>query len=139
MRSIRWRPPLKLALRLASTLGFAAALLWAPGQRGMWAPPFVRWGFPAWLAGVTTIAEIIGLIALWIPKLASAATQVLVTILSGAFFTWVIDGWQLNNFSNEALVPFTLAMLLQGLSWLDWLDGPRTKPAWLNSLRERAR
>jgi hypothetical protein len=111
MRSIRWGPVLTVALRLATTLGFVAPILSKLAARERWAHQFVLWGYPAWGADATTGLEIAGLIALWIPALAMPAITVLIVILAGATYTWLIHGPAI-----IAVVPGSLLVFLVGLA-----------------------
>jgi uncharacterized membrane protein YphA (DoxX/SURF4 family) len=114
MTSVRWRSLLTLTLRLLITLGFAVALVSKVGQRAQWAHQFVRWGYPAWGADATSVVEIVGVIALWIPVLARVVTAALMVILVGAVCTWLMHGPSL-----AAIIPGTLLVMLAGLAWLE--------------------
>jgi putative oxidoreductase len=114
MSRIRWRLVLTLALRLVIALGFAVALVSKLGQRARWAHQFVVWGYPAWGADATSVIEIAGVIALWIPRLARTAMAILMAILFGAVCTWLIHGPGV-----EAMVPGTILVLLLCLAWLE--------------------
>jgi uncharacterized membrane protein YphA (DoxX/SURF4 family) len=114
MTNVRWRWLLTLTLRLLITLGFAVALVSKVGQRVRWAHQFVLWGYPAWGADATSVVEIVGLIALWIPVLARAVTAILMVILVGAVCTWLIHGPRL-----AAIIPGTLFVMLACLAWLE--------------------
>ena len=76
MTSVRWRRVLVVALRLIITLLFVPPVLSKLLEPGKWAHQFDVWGYPAWGAMATTAMEILGLIALWIPRLARVAIAV---------------------------------------------------------------
>jgi|SRR5579864_1305837 len=114
MPSLRWRWLLTLTLRLLITLGFAVAIVSKVSQRTQWADHFVRWGYPAWGADATSVIEIVGVIALWVPALAKAGTAILMVVLIGAAGTWLIHGPRL-----AAIVPGTLLVMLACLAWFE--------------------
>jgi putative oxidoreductase len=115
MKSIPWRPVSMVVLRLILALGFGSAVLSKlGGQREFWAHQFVRWGYPGWGAVATSVVEIVGLVALWIPALAMTAVAVLTIVLVGAACTWLIHGP-----SVVAVFPGTLLVLVACLGWLE--------------------
>jgi uncharacterized membrane protein YphA (DoxX/SURF4 family) len=114
MSSVRWRPVLVVILRLTIALLFVPPVLSKLQEPGKWAHQFVVWGYPAWGAVATTVVEILGLIALWIPRLVSVAIAVLIVVLLGAASTWLIHGPR-----NTAAYPGIILMFLAGLAWLE--------------------
>jgi uncharacterized membrane protein YphA (DoxX/SURF4 family) len=87
MSSVRWRRVLAVAFRLIITLLFVPPVASKLLEPAKWAQHFVLWGYPAWGAMATTVVEIAGLIALWIPRFARVAIAVLAVVLVGAAYT----------------------------------------------------
>jgi uncharacterized membrane protein YphA (DoxX/SURF4 family) len=114
MSSVRWRLVLGVALRLMVTLSFVPPVLSKVLAPGKWAHQFVLWGYPSWGAVVTTVVEVVGLIALWIPRFARVAIGVLAVVLVGAACTWLIRGP-----SATAAFPGIILLFLAGLAWLE--------------------
>jgi uncharacterized membrane protein YphA (DoxX/SURF4 family) len=114
MSSVRWRLVLSVALRLTVTLFFVPPVLSKLLEPGKWAHQFDLWGYPAWGAIATTVVEILGLIALWIPSFARVAIAVLAVILLGAAGTWLLHGPR-----STAAFPGIILTVLAGLAWLE--------------------
>jgi hypothetical protein len=114
MSSVRWRLVFGVALRLTVTLFFVPPVLSKLLEPGKWAHQFVLWGYPAWGAVATTVVEILGLIALWIPSFARVAIAVLAVILLGAAGTWLLHGPR-----STAAFPGIILTVLGGLAWLE--------------------
>jgi hypothetical protein len=105
---------LVVVLRLIITLLFAPPVLSKLLQQGRWAHQFVLWGYPAWGALATSVVEILGLIALWIPGLVRVAIGVLAVVLVGAASTWLIHGPR-----TVAAFPGIILLFIGGLAWLE--------------------
>jgi uncharacterized membrane protein YphA (DoxX/SURF4 family) len=114
MTSVRWRRVWVVALRLIVTLLFVPPVLSKLLEPSKWAHQFVVWGYPAWGALTTTVVEILGLIALWIPRFARIAIAVLVVVLVGAAYTWLRHGP-----SSTAAFPGIILMFVAFLAWLE--------------------
>ena len=114
MSGFRWRPALRVGLRLVVTLLFVPPVLSKVLEPGKWAHQFVVWGYPAWGAVTTTVVEVLGLIALWIPSLFRVALAVLAVVLLGAAYTWLIHGPR-----STAAFPGIILTFLAGLAWLE--------------------
>jgi uncharacterized membrane protein YphA (DoxX/SURF4 family) len=113
MSRITWRPALIVGLRLVSTFLFAPAILAKLRHPDEWARLFATWGYPAWGAMAVSCAEIGGLAALWIPRLAGVASVVLMITLAGATGTWLVHGPR-----ETAAYPGTILVLVVSLAWL---------------------
>ena len=107
-----WRQSLVVALRLVITVLFVPAILAKLRHPHEWALLFESWGYPGWGASVVSGAEILGLVALWIPKLALAALGGLTITLAGATGTWLIHGPR-----QTAAYPGTILVLVLLLAW----------------------
>jgi hypothetical protein len=114
MSSVRWRLVLGVAFRLMVTLSFVPPVLSKVLAPAKWAHQFVLWGYPAWGAVGTTVVEVVGLIALWIPRFARVAIGVLAVVLVGAACTWLIHGP-----SATAAFPGIILLFLAGLAGLE--------------------
>jgi len=108
-----WRPVSIVALRLIITLLFAPAILDKFISPGAWARLFTTWGYPPWAPLIISIIEIIGLVALWIPSLATWASAALVVTTAGATGTWLIHGPR-----STAAYPGTILVLVVSLAFL---------------------
>jgi DoxX-like family len=109
----RWRSVLVVALRFVITFLFAPAILAKLRHPVEWGHLFTTWGYPAWGAVAISYAEIIGLMALWIPRLARAGIAILMITLSGAAVTWLTYGPR-----GTAAYPGTILILVGLLAWL---------------------
>lgn len=78
-----------------------------------WGHRFAEWGYPAWGAVAVSLAEIAGLLALWIRPLALIGVGVLTVTLTGATVTWVMNGP-----ARAAAYPGLLLVLLAVLVWI---------------------
>ena len=116
MSRTRWHRVLIIALRLIITFLFVPAIGAKLRHPHEWALLFTRWGYPAWGAIAVSSAEIAGLVALWIPALAVAATGVLMITLAGATGTWLIHGPR-----ETAAYPGTILLLVVSLAALEAL------------------
>ena len=113
------RPVFIVALRLLITLLFAPAILDKFMSPDQWARLFTTWGYPSWGPLVISTIEIIGLVALWLPALATSACVALIVTTAGAAATWLIHGPQ-----STAAYPGTILVLV---AWLVWLQHPATR------------
>ena len=114
MSGVRWRAVLAVALRLIVTLLFVPPVLSKLLEPGKWAHQFVLWGYPAWGAVATSVVEVLGLVALWIPSFAKVAIAVLAVVLLGAACTWLIHGPR-----STAAFPGIILAFLAGLARLE--------------------
>jgi uncharacterized membrane protein YphA (DoxX/SURF4 family) len=98
---ITWSPMMKastarrlaiVVLRVVITLLFAPAIAIKLRHPADWGQRFAAWGYPSWGAVVVSVAEIAGLVALWIPPLARIGIGILMVTLTGATATWLIHG-----------------------------------------------
>ena len=113
MSGVQWRTVLIVALRLVVTLLFIPAILGKLMNPVASARMFTRWGYPPWGALVISIIEIIGLVALWIPAVATWASAVLMITTAGATGTWMIHGPRIT-----AAYPGAILVLVGVLAWL---------------------
>jgi hypothetical protein len=81
-----------VVLRIVITLLFAPAVAIKLRHPDAWGQRFAAWGYPAWGAVVVSVAEIAGLVVLWIRPLARIGFGVLMVTLTGATATWLIHG-----------------------------------------------
>ncbi|HEX7018936.1 MAG TPA: hypothetical protein VF159_02930 [Gemmatimonadaceae bacterium] len=88
---------------------------------------FTSWGYPSWGPIAVSVAEIVGLVSLWSPRLALPATGVLAFTLTGAVGTWLIHGPR-----ATAAYPGTILLLVGVLAWLEVL-ARRPSPARLGT------
>jgi uncharacterized membrane protein YphA (DoxX/SURF4 family) len=119
MSSVRSRRVLVVVLRLIITLLFAPPVLSKLLEPGKWAHQFVVWGYPAWGALATSVVEILGLVALWIPNLVRVAIGVLAAVLIGAACTWLIHGPR-----SVAAFPGIILLFIGCLAWLEIVRQP---------------
>jgi uncharacterized membrane protein YphA (DoxX/SURF4 family) len=85
-----------------------------------WAKAFVRWGYPEGSHAVIGVVEVIGAVALLVPRLTSYAGLLLGTVMVGAMATHAMAG-------EPVLRPAPHLTLLLILTWLRW--GSRWKTA----------
>jgi putative oxidoreductase len=98
-----------LAILLA--LGFFAA---AAGKlRGVAAPRFEHWGYPAWFATFIGVLELAGGIGLLIPQTTRYAVLGLTAIMFGAAYTHLA-----NNEGLQVMRPIIFLAILWTLWWL---------------------
>jgi uncharacterized membrane protein YphA (DoxX/SURF4 family) len=101
-----------IALRLIIALLFAPAILDKLIDPDEYGRLFTIWGYPPWGPLVISIIEIIGLVALWIPTLSTAATVALMVTTAGAAGTWLIHGPK-----STSAYPGTILVLVASLAW----------------------
>lgn len=118
MSRITWRATLKVVLRLAITLLFAPAILAKLQHPHEWGLLFSSWGYPPRGPIAVSSLEIVGLVLLWVPRLAVLGTGVLATTLTGATLTWIIHGPR-----ATAAYPGTILLLDSCLAWLELSQG----------------
>src|SRR6266550_6760342 len=78
------------------TLWFGTAILALPlfaagvpkllGQGG-WVGLFAHWGYPAWLVPLVGIAEVFGVVLLFVPRFASIGATMIAIVMAGAATT----------------------------------------------------
>jgi hypothetical protein len=112
MSRSQWRSI--IALRLIITLLFAPAILDKLIDPDEYGRVFTTWGYPPWGPLVTSIIEIVGLVALWIPALSTPAIVAVMLTTAGATGTWLIHGPK-----STAVYPGTILVLLASLAWLE--------------------
>jgi putative oxidoreductase len=76
-----WIASVTLALPLC-----AAGLPKLVGQGG-WISMFQHWGYPTWLVPVIGTMEVLGVVLLLVPRLASAGATMIAMVMAGAAFT----------------------------------------------------
>jgi len=114
MKSGGWRLAATIVLRVVVTLLFVPAILAKLRHPAEWGQLFATWGYPAWGPLVVSGAEILALLALWIPRLAAPAIGVLMLTLIGATATWLVHGPQ-----STAAYPGAILVLVLLLAWTD--------------------
>lgn len=112
MNRSQWRSVLIVALRLVITLLFVPAILVKVRRPDAWALQFATWGYPSWGPLVISAIEVLGLVALWMPALATPASAVLLITTAGATGTWLIHGPR-----STAAYPGTILVLIVLLEW----------------------
>ena len=85
-----------------------------------WAKAFVRWGYPEGSHAVIGVVEVLGAVALLVPRLTSYAGLMLGTVMVGAMATHAMAG-------ESVFRPAPHLTLLMILTWLRW--GSRWKRA----------
>jgi hypothetical protein len=103
-----------IVLRVVITLLFIPAILDKLMDPGEYGRLFTGWGYPAWGPLVVSAVEILGLLALWVRRLAPMAIAVLTLTLVGATATWLIHGPR-----ATAAYPGTILALVCALAWFD--------------------
>ena len=103
-----------VALRLVITFLFVPAILDRLIDPDEYARLFVTWGYPRWGAFAVSCVEIIGLVGLWIPRVAAAARVLVMITLCGATGTWLVHGPR-----STAAYPGTILILVAALAWLE--------------------
>jgi len=94
---ITWIATLLLALPV-----FAAGLPKLLGQGG-WITAFAHWGYPGWLVPVVGTAEVLGVVLLFVPRVASVGATMIAVIMAGAAVTHAAHG-------ETPRVAFTVAL-----------------------------
>jgi putative oxidoreductase len=100
-----------------------AVLMVGPGSQkftgNTWARMFREWGYPDGFYLVIGAIEVIGGIALLVPRFASASAIVLMCVMIGAAATQVWNG------SRNGVGEIVFALLLGVLAWIRWRDRMR--------------
>ena len=101
--------------RVLATVVFMPFLLERVIRRESWAEQFVSWGYPDWGANAVSVAEIAGIIALWIHSAVWYGIGVLALVLLGACYTWIATG-----VPGLALVPFGVLLAVAALAFTEY-------------------
>lgn len=103
------------------TMGMAGFAKLGP-RADWWQTSFVSWGYASWFSTVIGILEVIGALALLVPKLTAYASIMLIIIMTGALSTVIT-----NDSSLGVLAPtmhITVSVALLALRWKKRLGGP---------------
>jgi uncharacterized membrane protein YphA (DoxX/SURF4 family) len=92
-----------------------------------WDEQFVAWGYPAWFRLVVGAGEVLGAIALLVPRVRFIGAAVLTGLMLGAVPTHLLNG---EGFA--ATVPLVLGVLTFTVAAL-------TRPAWVDGLVRNVR
>jgi uncharacterized membrane protein YphA (DoxX/SURF4 family) len=78
-----------------------------------WVRSFARWGYPAGFHYVVGVVEALAGVALFVPRLTTAAASVLVVVMAGATLTHLAHGE-----TRRLAAPLTYLVLLAVVGWL---------------------
>jgi uncharacterized membrane protein YphA (DoxX/SURF4 family) len=114
---------LRWTLTAVVALGVGIAGVTKLHEPNHWQPLFLAWGYPAWGSMTTGVVEVVGVIALCIPRTATYAAGVLAVVMAIALATLRMhpDG-KLGNGATPALY----IALLAGIVFIRWRT--RTRP-----------
>lgn len=76
--------------------------------------PFIEFGWPLWMANVTALGEIVGSVALIVPKSRHLGGLLLTAIMIGAAFTNIANGHPDYVWVNALLIAGSLSLAYQG-------------------------
>ena len=87
------------------------------GNAREWQRLFAGWGYPAWMSFVVGAAELIGAVALFIPRFALGGVAILGTVMAGALVTLLLHrggpmGWGATPAIHLALLSAIAAIRL---------------------------
>jgi len=103
------------------TIGMAGFAKLGP-RADWWQTSFISWGYASWFSTVIGILELIGALALLVPKLTAYASIMLIVIMTGALSTVI------TNDSNLGVLGPTMHLVvsttLLALRWKKRLGGP---------------
>lgn len=101
---------------LLTILGCAAMLLAGGGKLAsdVWVGIWDNWGFPGWLRIAVGLAQVVGGVALLVPRLAAYGAGLLVVVMSGALLT----EFMMPSFGP--LIPAVLIGVYVVLFWARW-------------------
>lgn len=97
-----------------------AAVIVGPGSQkftgNQWQRMFRQWGYPDGFYLVIGAVQVVGGVALLIPRLASYSAIVLSIVMVGAAATQLLRG------GRNGVVEFVIALLLAGIARIRWRD-----------------
>ncbi|MCZ6758907.1 MAG: DoxX family protein [Gemmatimonadetes bacterium] len=108
------------------TMGMAGFAKLGPGA-DWWQTSFISWGYASWFSTVIGILELIGALALLVPKLTSYAAGMLIVIMTGALSTVITNDSSLGVLAPTMHIVISTALL--ALRWKKRLGGPVHHPS----------
>jgi hypothetical protein len=87
------------------------------GNAREWERLFVGWGYPAWMSFVIGVAEIIGAVALFIPRFAFVGVAVLGTVMLGALVTLLLHRGGPMGWGGTPVIHLALLSIVAAIRW----------------------
>lgn len=108
------------------TMGMAGFAKLGP-RADWWQTSFISWGYASWFSTVIGILELIGALALLVPKLTAYASIMLIVIMTGALSTVIANDSNLGVLGPTMHITVSAALL--ALRWKKRLGGPVRNPS----------
>jgi putative oxidoreductase len=99
-----------LTIVIALGIGLAGATKFLQPDR--WEPLFAGWGYPAWASKLTGVVEMVGAVALLIPKTTFFAALLLGAVMLGALLTLLTHSGGPLGWGATPLVYLVLLLIL---------------------------
>lgn len=111
MRKRRWKQAVLLALTVPPAVALGQAGAGKLVHHSQWDVIFAGWGYPGWFWLAIGLLEVLGAMALLLPRLAAAAAVVLGVTMLCALATFASAGEQGRMLGPILLLPFLCAVV----------------------------
>ncbi len=108
------------------TMGSAGFAKLSP-RADWWQEMFVSWGYASWFSTVIGALELIGALALLVPRLTAYASVMLIVIMTGALSTVITNDSRLGVLAPTMHLAVLAALV--ALRWKDRLGRPVQNPS----------